>query len=583
MMSKTRRNQKRSAWIQLLLLLVVIVFVNLIVSFLPLRFDLTANRLYSVSDETRRMLKNLDDIVYFQIYLDGQLPPDYRRLKKAAKEMLDEFHVISDKVQYEFINPSASDDPRDRMLTQQNIEERGLVADQHREDGSEGVKFRKIFPGAIVTYQSREMPLQFLQSERFPMRLEQRINRAINEIEFSLAYAISILSREIKPKIAFIEGHGELGRLETADVSKSLADNYIVERVRLNEQVNILTERVETDSGNFVVRNKYRAIIIAGPDSVFSEKDKFIIDQYVMYGGSVLWLIDPVFARMDSLQFTGVSMGITHDVHLDDLLFNYGVRLNTDLVMDLIALPIGMVSGSTAGQPNIEFFPWYFFPLVASDTSHPVVNNVGAVKTEFVSSIDTISVRGIKKTFLLRTSPYSRRLNAPVYINLNIVNEEPDRSLYNLKNLPVAVLLEGEFNSLYKNRIPPALAGSREISFLESSRPTAMIIVSDGDVIKNQFHYSQGYPLPLGYDQYTGETFGNKRFILNAIDYLVSGTELNTIRQKNFSIPSLDNAYLKDHGFSWRLANSAIPPLVVIIFGIAYAIIRRKRYASPKK
>jgi len=582
-MSKTRRNQKRSAWIQLLLLLVVIVFVNLIVSFLPLRFDLTANRLYSVSDETRRMLKNLDDIVYFQIYLDGQLPPDYRRLKKAAKEMLDEFHVISDKVQYEFINPSASDDPRDRMLTQQNIEERGLVADQHREDGSEGVKFRKIFPGAIVTYQSREMPLQFLQSERFPMRLEQRINRAINEIEFSLAYAISILSREIKPKIAFIEGHGELGRLETADVSKSLADNYIVERVRLNEQVNILTERVETDSGNFVVRNKYRAIIIAGPDSVFSEKDKFIIDQYVMYGGSVLWLIDPVFARMDSLQFTGVSMGITHDVHLDDLLFNYGVRLNTDLVMDLIALPIGMVSGSTAGQPNIEFFPWYFFPLVASDTSHPVVNNVGAVKTEFVSSIDTISVRGIKKTFLLRTSPYSRRLNAPVYINLNIVNEEPDRSLYNLKNLPVAVLLEGEFNSLYKNRIPPALAGSREISFLESSRPTAMIIVSDGDVIKNQFHYSQGYPLPLGYDQYTGETFGNKRFILNAIDYLVSGTELNTIRQKNFSIPSLDNAYLKDHGFSWRLANSAIPPLVVIIFGIAYAIIRRKRYASPKK
>ncbi len=567
----------------MLLLLVVIVFVNLIVSFLPLRFDLTANRLYSVSDETRRMLKNLDDIVYFQIYLDGQLPPDYRRLKKAAKEMLDEFHVISDKVQYEFINPSASDDPRDRMLTQQNIEERGLVADQHREDGSEGVKFRKIFPGAIVTYQSREMPLQFLQSERFPMRLEQRINRAINEIEFSLAYAISILSREIKPKIAFIEGHGELGRLETADVSKSLADNYIVERVRLNEQVNILTERVETDSGNFVVRNKYRAIIIAGPDSVFSEKDKFIIDQYVMYGGSVLWLIDPVFARMDSLQFTGVSMGITHDVHLDDLLFNYGVRLNTDLVMDLIALPIGMVSGSTAGQPNIEFFPWYFFPLVASDTSHPVVNNVGAVKTEFVSSIDTISVRGIKKTFLLRTSPYSRRLNAPVYINLNIVNEEPDRSLYNLKNLPVAVLLEGEFNSLYKNRIPPALAGSREISFLESSRPTAMIIVSDGDVIKNQFHYSQGYPLPLGYDQYTGETFGNKRFILNAIDYLVSGTELNTIRQKNFSIPSLDNAYLKDHGFSWRLANSAIPPLVVIIFGIAYAIIRRKRYASPKK
>ena len=299
-----------------------------------------------------------------------------------------------------------------------------------------------------------------------------------------------------------------------------------------------------------------------------------------MHGGKVLWLIDPVFASMDSMQYSGATMGITNNIFLDDMLFNYGVRLNTDLIMDLIALPIPMVAGSTAGQPDIEFFPWYFFPLVASDTNHPVVNNIGAVKTEFVSSLDTIMIPGIKKTFLMSTSPYSRRLNAPVYINLNILDEEPDEKQFNENYIPVAVLLEGSFKSLYRNRMPRALAGSKEIAFKEYSKPTSMIVIADGDVIRNQFHYSQGYPLPLGYDQYTGETFGNKRLILNAIDYLVSGSEIVTIREKNVETPLLNETALKGNEFIWRLVNSAVPPLLVIIFGIIYIFIRKKRYTT---
>ncbi len=349
--------------------------------------------------------------------------------------------------------------------------------------------------------------------------------------------------------------------------------------MRLNEQVNILTERVESDSGRMAIRNIYKAIIIAGPDSVFSEKDKFIIDQYIMHGGKVLWLVDPVFASMDSLQFGGATMGITNDIHLDDQLFNYGVRLNTNRIMDLIALPIPVHTGSVAGQPQIDFFPWYFFPLVTPQINHPVVSNLSAVKTEFVSSLDTIHIPKVKKTFLLNTSPYSRRLNSPVYINLNILGYEPDEHLYQEKYLPVAVLLEGEFSSIYKNRISPSLAYSKEIGFLEFSDPTAMIIVADADVIRNQLHYKQGYPLPLGYDQWTEQTFDNKKFILNAIDYLTEGSDLISIRSRELKLRLLDNTYLKGNELKWKLINVGIPPLLVIIFGIIYIFIRKKRYS----
>ena len=572
-------NQKRSSWIRLALGIVIIVFINIISSQLFTRLDLTAEKRYTVSEDTRDLLKSLDDIVYFQVYLEGELTPKYKRLQKATREMLDEFRVYTDKVQYEFINPSSTEDPKERYEVHENLKSRGLMATEVREDDAEGVKFQIIFPGAIVSFKAREMPLQLLRPERGASE-DQMVNRAIQDIEFNLAYVINLLANDKKPKIAFIEGHGELGLTQTADITTALQENYIVERIRLGEKVNVLTDRIEPDSttDKMVIRNKYKAIIIAGPDSVFSEKDKFIIDQYIMHGGKVLWLVDPVFASMDSLQYGGATMGITNDIHLDDQLFKYGVRLNTDLIMDLIALPIPVVSGSVAGQPQVDFYSWYFFPLVTPQVSHPVVSNISAVMTNFVSSIDTIQIPGIKKTYLLNSSPYSRRMNAPVYINMNILGFEPDESLYNEPFLPVAVLLEGQFTSLFKNRIAPSLAYSKEIGFTEQSIPTSMIVVADADMIRNQVHYSQGYPLPLGFDQYTEQTFGNKKFILNAIDYLTEGSDLITIRSRELKLRLLDNTYLKGNELKWKLINVAIPPLIVIIFGVVYVLIRRKRY-----
>ncbi len=578
-MSKTKINQKRSSWIRLVLGIVIIVFVNIISIQLFTRFDLTAEKRYTVSEDTRELLRQLDDIVYFQVYLEGSLPPRYERLQRATREMLDEFRVYTDKLQYEFINPTTSDNPEERYNAHENLKARGLVAVPLREDDAEGVKFQQIFPGTIVSYKSLEMPLQLLRSERGASE-DEMVNRAIEDIEFNLAYAISLVTNETKPKIAFIEGHGEYELRRVADVTRSLQEKYLVERIRLNERVNALTEREQSDSAGLVVRNKYDAIVIAAPDSVFSEKDKFIIDQYVMHGGKILWLVDPVFASMDSLQYGGATMGVTNNINLDDMLFNYGVRLNTDLIMDMIALPIPITTGDVAGQPQIDFFPWYYFPLVTPQLSHPVVNNLTAVMTNFISSIDTIRIPGIKKTYLLNTSPYSRSMNAPVYINLDIIGYEPDESMYTEQYLPVAVLLEGSFSSLYQNRIPPSLAYSKEIGFVERSAQTSMIVVADGDIIRNQLHYAQGYPLALGYDQWTEQTFGNKKFILNAIDYLTEGSELITIRSRELQLRMLDNTYLKNNQMKWKIINVAIPPLLVIIFGIIYFFIRRKRFTA---
>jgi ABC-2 type transport system permease protein len=262
------------------------------------------------------------------------------------------------------------------------------------------------------------------------------------------------------------------------------------------------------------------------------------------------------------------------------MLFNYGVRLNTNLIMDLIALPIPVTTGEVAGQPQFDFFPWFYFPLVTPQTSHPVTGNLSAVMTNFVSSVDTIAIPGIKKTYLLNSSPYSRSMNAPVYINLDIIGYEPDQALYNEQYLPVAVLLEGSFSSLYKNRIPPSLMYSEEIGFTEVSKPTSMIVVADGDVIRNQIDPRQSFPLPLGYDRWTDQVFGNKTFIMNAIDYLTEGTDLITIRSREIQLRLLDNTYLKKHQLEWKFINVGIPPLLVIIFGIIYYFIRKKRFTS---
>ncbi len=576
-MTKKKKNIKQNNIFQLLLGIIIIILINIISSYVFKRIDLTSENRYSLSDATKTMLNDLDDYVYFRVYLEGDFPAGFKRLRNATREMLDEFSAYSDYIDYEFINPSETDDPKERRNTYQLLMERGLQPTDLQVKTNEGMSTKIIFPGAIATYKSSEVPVELLNSQ-MGVPPEAVLNNSIQALEFKLANAINKLTKTRKPKIAFIKGHGELSVQETADIMNTLSNDYTVERISLDGQLNSLAERLPRDSAETMITNKYDALVIAKPVKPFRKEDKYIIDQFIMRGGKVLWLVDPVFASMDSIKDQESTMGITMDINIDDQLFNYGVRLNTNLLMDLTALPIPLHVGQMGDQPQIDFFPWYYFPLITPMSDHPVVKNLNAIKTQFISSIDTISVPYVKKTILLKTSPYTRVVNTPAYITLRILRETPDEEKFSGPPEPVAILLEGNFESVFKNRIPPEIANNKDIGYLEKSKPTKMIVVSDGDIIKNQIHISQGYPLPLGYDQFTGRTYGNKEFIINALNYLVDESGLISIRSREIKLRLLDKTKISGNKLLIQIINIILPILIILIFGIISNWLRKRKY-----
>ena len=582
-MSSKKRNIKRYNLTQIIFGIIIIVLLNIIGSYIHSRFDLTSEKRYSLSDATKLMLNNIDDIVYFRIYLEGDdFPAGFKRLRNETKEMLDEFRAYNNLIQYEFINPSESTNAKERNDTYKLLIERGLQPTDLQIKTNEGQSQKIIFPNALVTYKSRELPLELLRTQMgFPP--EAVLNNSIQSLEFNIASIIKKLSTVKKSKIAFIKGHGELTYKETADITAALSKDFVVERIEIKGQLNSLTERSPLDSVNLSIRNKFDAIIIAKPKTSFSDKDKFIIDQFVMRGGKVLWLIDPVLASMDSIQKSGFAISINYDLNLEDQLFNYGVRLKNNLIMDINALHIPVRTGQIGNQPQMDFFPWYFFPILTPLSNHPIVNNLNAISTNFISSIDTVEVKNVDKTILLKTSSYSRIVSSPAMISLSILQKTPDQRMYQTPGQPVAVLLEGEFESVFKNRIPPAIANDDEIGFKEKSKPTKMIVISDGDIIRNQFHIPNGYPLPLGYDQFTRQTFGNKELILNVMNYLCDGSGLISIRSRELKLRLLDRTKVNNNKLFWQIFNTILPILLILIFGIVQARIRKIKYTKSIK
>jgi ABC-2 type transport system permease protein len=351
--------------------------------------------------------------------------------------------------------------------------------------------------------------------------------------------------------------------MKTQDISKSLSEYYTVERVRIDQQLNAIS--------------KYKTIIIAGPDSVFLEKDKFIIDQFLMKGGRILWLVDGTRTNMDSLQSQSETVAIAKEINLEDMLFKYGVRINNDLVLDLISCPIPVKTGEIGGKPQFDFFSWYYFPSIANIKGHPIVKNLNAIRFEFVSSIDTVGSKDIRKTILLSSSPNSRILNTPAIISLSTLKNEPSKQYFNKSNIPVAVLLEGKFSSVFTNRIPPEISENKEIGFSENGVESKMIVVADGDIINNQFIYRNGnyYTYPLGYDRYTGLNFGNKEFILNCVNYLTDEANLLDIRSRELKIRLLDKSIIAANYTYIQWVNVLLPVLIVVVIGIILFILRK--------
>jgi len=579
-MKANRKNIRRNSFLQLAIGLAILVVINTIGSFAFYRLDLTADKRYTLAPTTRKMLKELDGVVYFKVYLEGEFPAGFKRLRNETREMLNQFRAYSKNIQFEFIDPTTGKDKAELDAVYMQLAQSGLNATDLQVKEESGTTRKIIFPGAIVSYRGKEMPMDLLLTQVGKPPAEV-LNNSVQALEFGLTNVIRKLSVTEKPKIAFIEGHGELEPVYTASIEAALSEYYEIEHVWIDGQPSSLGFKAQNgaESSGSSISNKYKAIIIAKPDSAFArnELDKFIIDQFVMRGGKVLWLVDPVHAEMDSLRNKEQTVALVQDLNLDDMLFNYGVRLNSNLVVDMNALPIPVVIDPKGNQ---KLIPWLFYPLLVPTSNHPIVRNLSAIKTEFVSSIDTLDTPGITKTILLSTSRYSRVLNAPVMISLSFLYQEPEATQFNQPYQPVAVLLEGEFTSLFLNRVPAEITNSPEISFVGKSPKTAMIVVADGDIIKNQLQPGEirPTPLPLGYDRYTGQQFGNKDFILNAMNYLCDDAGLLSVRSREVKLRALDASRVDAERLKWQLVNTIVPILLVLGFAFAHGYWRKKRY-----
>ena len=581
-MENKRKNLKKNQIVSFVVAVVIVVLVNVIGSFVFTRFDLTSEKRYTLSPTTKEILNGLNDYVYFKVYLEGEFPAGFKKLRRETKEMLDEFRAYTKYIDYEFINPAESNDPAEIKEIRTQLYRAGLnptnVSVRNNDGSSQELV---IWPGALVSYRNdTEIAIDLLENQ-LGKSSEDALNASMQNLEFRLIDAVKKVTRMMKPNIAFIEGHGELGEQEVYDIAQSLAQNYNVGRVQIDGKIDALIHRTQNEEKDVKAFPSYDAIIIAKPTEPFDEKDKFLIDQYIMHGGKVLWLVEPVYATMDSLQSQESTIGLEQDLNLDDMLFKYGVRLNRDLLLDLTCAALPVRTGQMAGQAQLEFFRWFYFPLLQAASDHPMVRHMNAIKADFVSSMDaTTSANGIEQIPLLKTSDYTKVSGAPVFITLAMLRQAPDRRMFSSKGKNVAYLLKGSFPSLYANRIPQEIVDDQATDFMEESKPTAMIVVADGDIIRNQIDIKRKTPLPLGYDQYTQNTYANKEFIENAISYLVDGEGLIDIRSRELKVRLLDVTKVNQERGKWQVINTLVPISLIIALGFVMAFIRKKKYSK---
>lgn len=584
-MEKKRKNMMINQLIGFAITMVLIIVVNIIGNYVFKRFDLTSEKRYTLSETTINTLKGLDDYVHFKVYLEGEFPAGFKKLRRETKEMLDEFRAYSKYISYEFINPSESSSISERNETYKILYQSGLNPTELSVDSKEGKTQMVIWPGALVSYRNdTELPIELLEDQKM-RSAEETLNVSMQNLEYKLIDGVIRVTQAEKRTVAFIEGHGELTQREVQDITQTLQKNYDVHRLEIDGKVNALLRRSEVvnDEPSKIYTN-YDAIIIAKPTLPFSEKDKFLIDQYIMHGGKVLWLIDPIVASMDSLQYSESTMGVELDLNLDDMLFKYGLKINKNLLLDLNCALIPVRSGQVAGQAQLEYFRWFYFPLLQSASNHPMVRNLNPIKGDFVSSIEaTTSNMGINQIPLLKTSNYTKISGSPVFITLSMLKQTPDQRMFSQRSQNVAYLLKGTFPSLYANRITQDIMSDKDLGFLEESSPTAMIVIADGDMIRNQFGIPRGEVLPLGYDQFTNNTYGNKEFLLNAISYLVDGEGLINIRSRELKIRLLNATRINKERVLWQVVNTLVPVSIVLIFGLIFSIIRKRRYGIKNK
>jgi len=542
-----------------LLLVILLAGINWLASLIFFRWDLTEDKRYTISDATKQLLGNLDRNIIVNVYLSGDFPPGFERLESATRETLEEFKTYSNGyVSFQFSDPSDAATEDERKKQYQNLVDRGLTPTNlfANEDGKRTEKL--IFPGAIIQADTMAIPVQLLKGNKSSSP-EEQLNQSYENVEFQLASAIRVLDNPARKKIGLLVNHTQkLPPARLSDLIATMQQSY---------DVFMVVNDPETYEG-------LDALMVLKPDVPFSEEEKYKLDQYVIGGGKALFFVDG--AKVDSVSLEGNYVQPL-DLNLNDLFFRWGARINNNLVKDLNCASIPMNVGNMGDKPEIKAVPWRFFPLLNNFGTSPITRNMDAVYSRFLSSLDTIGgISGIQKTPLLMTSPYTKLVNTPALVGYNEARQQPEPAEYNGGIKLAAVLLEGSFHSLFENRILPTDPRSK------SFKPTGqgkVIICADGDLVVNDYDYRRNTPLPLGYDRASSNIFGNKDFVMHALDYMTDANGIITSRSKQISIRALDKiAVQKDKKF-WQALNLLLPLVILGIFGAIRYYIRKRKFA----
>jgi gliding-associated putative ABC transporter substrate-binding component GldG len=555
---------KSNALKQFGIVFLALIVINLISHFFFKRFDLTQDKRYTLSETTLNIIKNVDSPLYIDVYLDGNFPPEFKRLQNETKQLLEEFSAYNSNIVFQFKNPIEKENMRVEVMKE--FYERGMQPLSITVEDKGKQSQEVVFPWAQATYGDKFTKVSLLKN-LMGASTEEKVISSVQHLEFGFAEAITKITKEKQKKIAVIKGNGELIEPLIADFLTTVKESYYIGPFTLDS---VAKQPVQT----LAALKKYDLALIAKPTEAFSEAEKQVLDQFIMNGGKTLWLVDAVSADMDSMyNETGTILAHPRELNLTDLFFKYGIRMNPLLIKDEYATPIKIASGNQGSETQLQQYNWKFSPFIYPTSTHPIVKNMEGIKFEFSSPIELLK-NDLKKTVLLSSSEYSKTIGTPAPISLSSISEETTPEEYAGKGLlPVAVMMEGKFKSAYQNRVLPFA----DKTFQSVGKETKMIVISDGDVIKNQL--DKGMPLELGFDKWTNQLYGNKEFLLNCVNYLLDDNGLINIRSKDVDLPLLNKEEVYANYISAQLITVGLPILILAIFGFLFTYLRKKRYS----
>ena len=551
--------------IQLLYIFGIVLTLHLLGSFFFYRFDLTKDKRYTLSTTSLNLLKEVKNPLSIKVYMQGDLPAEFKRLQQETKQILEEFQAYNSNIVFEFVDPMENQEESMDLI--KDLYRKGLTPINITVDDKGKQSQALVFPWAIATYDNKEVSIPLLKNQ-MGASTTQKVIGSVQHLEYSFSDAFNKITKAKQKKVAIIKGNGELKEAFIAKFLLQVRDSYFIAPFTLDSVA-------KNPEGSLQALKEYDLAVIAKPSEAFSESEKQVLDQYLMNGGKTIWLVDQVVAEIDSLYNpSGASLAYPRDLNINDLFFKYGIRINPDIVKDEQGSPIQLASGEPGSATRFQQFNWKYAPLVTPISTHPIVKNLGGIKFDFANSIDTLK-NSIKKTVLLQSSPYSKRVGTPTAINLSMVSEITSPADYpNTGGIPLAVLLEGSFHSAFENRIK----AFEQTNFQSTSKPTKMIVISDGDILRNQLDKNQ-LPVELGYDQRSGNLYDNKDFLMNSVNYLLDDSGLINIRSKDLDLPLLDKEKVYANYTYIQVLTIGLPILILGVFGLLFTYFRKRNYA----